>query len=121
MRRRVEDGANIILSNLSNPPAGVERLAGAVKARWICERMRHQLEEEARRDHFEAARIKPRLCALIHHRLCAYAFLQRRPLASGGRSRTAALKHIFMNPKHYTPRESLAVANCDNTSTWGGE
>lgn len=39
----------------------------------------------------------------------------------GAASRTAALKHILMNPKQSTPRESLAVANCNNTSTWGGE
>lgn len=40
---------------LSNLPAGtpIKQLAGAIKARWVCEQAHQQLKEELGLDHFE--------------------------------------------------------------------
>ncbi|MBG6145990.1 SRSO17 transposase [Labrenzia sp. EL_142] len=66
---------------LSNLPAeaSLKQLAGAIKARWLCEQTHQQLKEELGLDHFEG-----RSWAGLHwHALMtmiAYAFLQSRRL-----------------------------------------
>ena len=67
---------------LSNVPADtpIKDLAGAIKARWICEQAHQQLKEELGLDHFEGRS----WTGLHRHTLMimiAYAFLQHRRLA----------------------------------------
>jgi SRSO17 transposase len=80
---------------LSNLPADtpIKKLAGAIKARWVCEQAHQQLKEELGLDHFEGRS----WIGLHRHALMtmiAYAFLQSRRLAAAGREkksrRTAA-------------------------------
>jgi len=80
---------------LANLPADtpIKKLAGAIKARWICEQAHQQLKEELGLDHFEGRS----WIGLHRHALMtmiAYAFLQSRRLAAAGRKkksrRTAA-------------------------------
>lgn len=80
---------------LSNLPAdtAIKTLAGAIKARWICEQAHQQLKEELGLDHFEGRS----WTGLHRHALMtmiAYAFLQSRRLTAAGRKkkipRTAA-------------------------------
>jgi SRSO17 transposase len=64
---------------LSNLPAEatLERLAGLIKARWVCEQAHQQLKEELGLDHLECRSWR----ALRHHLLLttmAFAFLQQR-------------------------------------------
>jgi SRSO17 transposase len=71
---------------LSNLPADapLERLAGLIKARWVCEQAHQQLKEELGLDHLECRSWR----ALHHHALLAmmaFAFLQQRRL--GGKRR----------------------------------
>jgi SRSO17 transposase len=73
---------------LSNLPADtpIKKLAGAIKARWICEQAHQQLKEELGLDHFEGRS----WTGLRRHALMtmiAYAFLQSRRLqaAKGGK------------------------------------
>jgi SRSO17 transposase len=66
---------------LSNLPAEatLERLAGLIKARWVCEQAHQQLKEELGLDHLECRSWR----ALRHHVLLttmAFAFLQQRRL-----------------------------------------
>ncbi|MXP28628.1 transposase, partial [Porphyrobacter algicida] len=73
---------------LSNLPADtpVKALAGAIKARWICEQAHQQLKEELGLDHFEGRS----WVGLHRHALMsmmAYAFLQSRRLAQAGRKK----------------------------------
>jgi SRSO17 transposase len=81
--------------HLSNLPADtpIKKLAGAIKARWVCEQAHQQLKEELGLDHFEGRS----WTGLHRHALMtmiAYAFLQSRRLAAAGREkksrRTAA-------------------------------
>ena len=70
---------------LSNLPAEtpVKRLAGAIKARWVCEQAHQQLKEELGLDHFEGRS----WIGLHRHALMtmiAYAFLQARRLTRPG-------------------------------------
>ena len=72
---------------LSNLPADtpLEQLAGAIKARWVCEQGHQQMKEELGLDHFEGRS----WTGLRRHALMtmiAYAFLQSRRLsqAKGG-------------------------------------
>ncbi len=70
---------------LSNLPADtpVKRLAGTIKARWICEQAHQQLKEELGLDHFEGRS----WTGLHRHALLtmiAYAFLQSRRLDKVG-------------------------------------
>ena len=73
---------------LSNLPADtpIKKLAGAIKARWICEQAHQQLKEELGLDHFEG-----RSWTGLHRHtmmtMIAYAFLQSRRLkaAKGGK------------------------------------
>jgi SRSO17 transposase len=73
------------LSNLSADTA-LKQLAGAIKARWICEQAHQQLKEELGLDHFEGRS----WTGLHRHALMtmiAYAFLQSQRLkqARGGK------------------------------------
>lgn len=73
---------------LSNLPAdtSLKRLAGAIKARWICEQAHQQLKEELGLDHFEGRS----WTGLHRHALMimiAYAFLQSRRLKQAKREK----------------------------------
>ena len=73
---------------LSNLPADtpIKALAGAIKARWVCEQAHQQLKEELGLDHFESRS----WTGLQRHALMsmmAYAFLQSRRLAQAGRKK----------------------------------
>lgn len=73
---------------LSNLPADtpIKDVAGAIKARWICEQAHQQLKEELGLDHFEGRS----WTGLHRHTLMtmmAYAFLQTRRLAQAGREK----------------------------------
>ena len=73
---------------LSNLPTDtpIKDLAGAIKARWICEQAHQQLKEELGLDHFEGRS----WTGLHRHALMAmmaYAFLQTRRLAQAGRKK----------------------------------
>lgn len=73
---------------LSNLPAdiAIKDVAGAIKARWICEQAHQQLKEELGLDHFEGRS----WMGLHRHALMtmmAYAFLQTRRLAQAGRKK----------------------------------
>jgi SRSO17 transposase len=71
------------LSNLS-ARTSIKTLAGAIKARWICEQAHQQLKEELGLDHFEGRS----WIGLHRHALMtmiAYAFLQSRRLNAAGR------------------------------------
>jgi len=73
---------------LSNLPAEtpVGKLAGAIKARWICEQAHQQLKEELGLDHFEG-----RSWSGLHRHalmtMIAYAFLQARRLQAAEREK----------------------------------
>lgn len=74
---------------LSNLPAetSIRGLAGAIKARWVCEQAHQQLKEELGLDHFEGRS----WTGLHRHALMtmiAYAFLQTRRLAQAGRKKS---------------------------------
>ncbi len=97
---------------LSNLPADtpLKQLAGAIKARWVCEQAHQQLKEELGLDHFEGRS----WTGLHRHALMtmiAYAFLQSRRLtqAKGGKKnpRPAAEakspSHSTGNPKRARP------------------
>ena len=73
---------------LSNLPAdtSIKEVAGAIKARWICEQAHQQLKEELGLDHFEGRS----WTGLHRHALMtmmAYAFLQTQRLAQAGRKK----------------------------------
>lgn len=73
---------------LSNLPVDtpIKEVAGAIKARWICEQAHQQLKEELGLDHFEGRS----WTGLHRHALMtmmAYAFLQYRRLATAGRKK----------------------------------
>lgn len=88
---------------LSNLPAdtSLKRLAGAIKARWICEQAHQQLKEELGLDHFEGRS----WTGLHRHALMtmiAYAFLQSRRLKQAKREKknpgTTASAHPASGP-----------------------
>lgn len=72
---------------LSNLPAdaAIKTLAGAIKARGICQQAHQQLKEELGLDHFEGRS----WTGLHRHALMmiAYAFLQSRRLTAAGREK----------------------------------
>ena len=92
---------------LSNLPADtpIKDLAGAIKARWICEQAHQQLKEELGLDHFEGRS----WTGLHRHALMtmmAYAFLQTRRLAQAGRKKkspraTASAQPASSSPGHH--------------------
>ncbi|MFN7400180.1 MAG: IS701 family transposase [Sandaracinobacter sp.] len=76
---------------LSNLPADtpLKKLAGAIKARWVCEQAHQQLKEELGLDHFEGRSWQ----GLHRHALMtmiAFAFLQARRLKAAGRKKKDA-------------------------------
>ncbi len=88
---------------LSNLPADtpIKALAGAIKARWICEQAHQQLKEELGLDHFEGRS----WTGLHRHALMsmiAYLFLQSRRLKAAGRKKksrgTTATAHHASDP-----------------------
>jgi SRSO17 transposase len=91
---------------LSNLPADtpIKDLAGAIKARWICEQAHQQLKEELGLDHFEGRS----WTGLHRHALMtmmAYTFLQTRRLAQAGRKKkspraTASTQPAGSSPGH---------------------
>lgn len=91
------------LSNLS-ADTPIRDLAGAIKARWICEQAHQQLKEELGLDHFEGRS----WTGLHRHALMtmmAYAFLQNRRLAQAGRKKkslrpTASAEHAGSSTSH---------------------
>jgi len=73
------------LSNLP-PDTPIKNLAGAIKARWICEQAHQQLKEELGLDHFEGRS----WTGLHRHTLMtmiAYAYLQSRRLTAAKRKK----------------------------------
>jgi SRSO17 transposase len=101
---------------LSNLPADtpLKQLAGAIKARWICEQAHQQTKEELGLDHFEG-----RSWAGLHRHglmtMIAYAFLQSRRLkqAGGGKKnlRTAAATKPARRPPRNPHRTRATAAN----------
>ena len=84
---------------LSNLPADTPlmRLAGAIKARWICEQAHQQLKEELGLDHFEGRS----WTGLHRHALMtmiAYAFLQSRRLKQAKREKKKPWPPTAANP-----------------------
>jgi len=91
---------------LSNLPVDtpIKTLAGAIKARWICEQAHQQLKEELGLDHFEGRS----WTGLHRHALMsmiAYLFLQSRRLKAAGRKKksrgTAATTQYASDPTGY--------------------
>lgn len=89
---------------LSNLPADtpIKDLAGAIKARWICEQAHQQLKEELGLDHFEGRS----WTGLHRHALMtmmAYAFLQTRRLAQAGRKKKTPRTTTSAQPASSAP------------------
>ena len=83
---------------LSNLPADtpIKVLAGAIKARWICEQALQQLNEELGLDYFKG-RSWNRLHRHAPMSMMAYAFWQSRRLAQAGRKKSSAR---LLNPDY---------------------
>lgn len=101
---------------LSNLPAdaSLKQLAGAIKARWICEQAHQQLKEELGLDHFEGRS----WTGLHRHALMtmiAYAFLQSRRLKQAKREkknpRTASPANPSSDPGGHHRRTRTVTAN----------
>ena len=101
---------------LSNLPADIplKQLAGAIKARWVCEQAHQQLKEELGLDHFEGRS----WTGLHRHALMtmiAYAFLQFRRLneAGGGKKnrRTAASAELPRSQARHHHRTRTAATS----------
>lgn len=92
---------------LSNLPADtpIKEVAGAIKARWICEQAHQQLKEELGLDHFEGRS----WMGLHRHALMtmmAYAFLQTRRLAQAGRKKKSLRATASTQPAGSPPSHS---------------
>jgi SRSO17 transposase len=96
---------------LSNLPAEMplRDLAGAIKARWVCEQGHQQLKEELGLDHFEG-----RSWTGLHRHalmtLIAFAYLQHQRLAQAGRgkkSRTSASTEPAGDPLRPRPPNGM--------------
>ena len=102
---------------LSNLPADtpLKKLAGAIKARWVCEQAHQQLKEELGLDHFEG-RSWPGLHRHALMSMIAFAFLQARRLKAAGRKKKEPepaapadlTRHQAGDPD---PTQSAAAAN----------
>lgn len=101
---------------LSNLPAdtSLTRLAGAIKARWICEQAHQQLKEELGLDHFEGRS----WTGLHRHALMtmiAYAFLQSRRLKQAKREkknpRPATAAEPTSDPSSHRRQARTAATN----------
>ena len=95
--------------------ASLERLAAAVKARWVCEQAHQQLKEELGLDHFEGRS----WTGLHRHALMcmlAYAFLQSQRLAKTGREKKSRRPATSAQPAsgptrhHHDPEQATANA-----------
>lgn len=91
---------------LSNLPADIpiKALAGAVKARWICEQAHQQLKEELGLDHFEGRS----WIGLHRHALMtmmAYTFLQSRRIVQAGRKKESPVRR--RNPALPAVRQAI--------------
>lgn len=89
---------------LSNLPADTpaKDVAGAIKARWVCEQAHQQLKEELGLDHFEGRS----WTGLHRHALMtmiAHAFLQTRRLAQAGRKKKSLRSAPSVEPTGCTP------------------
>lgn len=101
---------------LSNLPADtpLKKLAGAIKARWVCEQAHQQLKEELGLDHFEGRSWQ----GLHRHALMAmiaFAFLQARRLKAAGRKKKDASPTTTTKPAgnpagHPHPTQSATTA-----------
>ena len=85
----------------ANPifPTCLKTLAGAIKARWVCEQAHQQLKQELGLDHFEGRSWR----GLHRHALMtmiAYAYLQSRRLAEASGGKKSATGH----PSRRSPR-----------------
>jgi SRSO17 transposase len=114
------------LANLP-PEINLRSLAGAIKARWICEQAHQQLKEELGLDHFEGRSWQ----GLHRHALMtmiAYAFLQYRRLARARRKKknqrpTAPTDHAVRPAGHcqtddaINPQASSLPPNQDRHQT----
>lgn len=92
------------LSNLS-ADTPIKVLAGAIKARGICEQAHQQLKEELGLDHFEARS----WTGLHRHALMtmmAYAFLQTRRIAQAGRKKKNPRPAATTQPARSAPGHS---------------
>ena len=113
--RRASGERKYYLSNLP-AEADLRTLAGAIKARWVCEQAHQQLKEELGLDHFEGRS----WTGLHRHALMtmiAFAFLQHRRLAAakrgkkGGRRPAAAAEPAGRAPSSgRSPPASAAAA-----------
>ena len=102
---------------LSNLPADtpLKTLAGAIKARWVCEQAHQQLKEELGLDHFEGRSWQ----GLHRHALMtmiAFAFLQARRLKAAGRKKKDQLSTAATEPASHpagdrVPAQSATTAN----------
>ena len=106
---------------LSNLPAeaSITRLAGAIKARWICEQAHQQLKEELGLDHFGG-----RSWTSLHRHalmtMIAYAFLQSRRLTAAGRKKKSLGSPAATNnasrqagdPQHLRQTTTDALPHC---------
>jgi SRSO17 transposase len=103
------------LSNLP-PDTTMKQLAGAIKARWICEQAHQQLKEELGLDHFEG-----RSWTGLHRHclmsMIAFAFLQNQRLkkAKGGKknrrttTKTEPASHTPGNPHRARTTATITV------------
>mgnify|MGYP001766685433 CR=1 FL=1 len=89
------------LSNLS-ADATLKQLAGAIKARWVCEQAHQQLKEELGLDHFEG-----RSWTGLHRHclmsMIAFAFLQSRRLKQAKGKKKNRRPAAPTNPARHTP------------------
>ena len=92
---------------LTNLPADtpIKQVAGAIKARWVCEQAHQQLKEELGLDHFEG-----RSWAGLHRHalmtMMAYAFLQSRRIAQAGRKKKSPGTAAATQPASSAPSHS---------------
>jgi SRSO17 transposase len=94
---------------LSNLPSStpIKALAGAIKARWICEQAHQQLKEELGLDHFEGRSWRGLHCHALMT-MIAYAFLQHRRLATAKRGKKSR--------RTTAPAELARGASCNHRS-----
>jgi SRSO17 transposase len=118
-----QENANIT-SPTFPPTHRSKQLAGAIKARWVCEQAHQQLKEELGLDHFEGRS----WTGLHRHALMtmiAYTFLQSRRLKQARREkknrRTTTSPHSPSDPnRHHRRLRSFATAPMPalQESTW---
>ena len=95
---------------LANLPAKTDlrTVAATIKARWICEQAHQQMKEELGLDHFEGRSWQ----GLHRHALMtmiAYAFLQRRRLATARRKKRTGPRLSRLCPPCATPSSNSSL------------